>query len=464
MIKLRKYTALTLCAFILAGPVVASADEYDQKIAEKDQKIESLQETEKSAEAEKALLETEVANVEAQVERILQEKAEEEQKLSELTAKIQDLQAKIEKRDQKLKEQARNVQTNHDAVTVMNAVMESNSIGEAVKKTVAVSTILTANKNTMEQQTRDKEELQKLEKEAEARLVVINEKTAELKSKQDKLVQTKLDQQVKINEIQASIATEQAEKDKFQKQKEEAEKKRQEALKALEEQRKKEAEAREKAQAEAEKQAKAAAEAAQKAADEAAAQQAAAQTAQEKSEAEMAALEAQRQQQQAEQQAQQAGSVTDPSASGVPSTNPGAGTPATNSSGWGSPLSIGLVVTSPFGPRVDPTGLSGTQHDGIDFAGSAGTPIHAAKSGTVIEAQYHWSAGNYVIIKHSDGYYSYYMHMNAAPSVGAGQQVSQGQVLGGMGTTGNSTGVHLHFGVSTGVWSGFVNPAPLLGI
>lgn len=94
----------------------------------------------------------------------------------------------------------------------MDAVINSKSVGEAVKKTMAVSTILTASKNIMEQQTKDKAELEKLEKEAEQRLAVINKKTAELKEKQDQLVQTKLDQQVKINEIQASIATEKGQK------------------------------------------------------------------------------------------------------------------------------------------------------------------------------------------------------------------------------------------------------------
>ena len=239
-------------------------------------------------------------------------------------------------------------------------------------------------------------------------------------------------------------------------------------MKALEEQRKKEEEAREKAQAEAEKQAKKAAEEAQKAAEEAEKQAAEAETAKQKQEAEIAQLEAQKQEQEAKQQQEQAQTVTDAGASQV-TTNPTTSTsntskPAATSSGWASPLSIGLVVTSPFGPRQDPTGASGTQHDGIDFAGSAGTPIMASKGGTVVAAGFHWSAGNHVVIQHPDGYYSYYMHMVSAPSVGVGSSVSAGQVLGGMGTTGNSTGVHLHFGVSTALWSGFVNPAPLLGI
>ncbi|MEW3561279.1 peptidoglycan DD-metalloendopeptidase family protein [Enterococcus avium] len=462
MIKLKKYTALTLCALTLTTtPLSALADEYDQKIADQDKKISDLQQTEQSAEDQKAALEQQVAAVE-------QEETNEEKKLSDLTAKIATLQEKIQKREEQIRNQARDVQTKQDSGSIVDAVINSKSLGEAVKKTMAVSTILTASKNIMEQQTKDKAELEKLEKEAEQRLQVINKKTTELKAKQEQLVQTKLDQQVKINEIQASIATEKDQKDKFEKQKEDAEKKRQAALKALEEQRKKEEEAREKAQAEAEKQAKKAAEEAQEAAEEAEKQAAEAETAKQKQEAEIAQLEAQKQEQEAKQQQEQAQTVTDAGASQV-TTNPTTSTsntskPAATSSGWASPLSIGLVVTSPFGPRQDPTGASGTQHDGIDFAGSAGTPIMASKGGTVVEAGFHWSAGNHVVIQHPDGYYSYYMHMVSAPSVGVGSSVSAGQVLGGMGTTGNSTGVHLHFGVSTALWSGFVNPASLLGI
>lgn len=469
MIKLKKYTALTLCALTLTTtPLSALADEYDQKIADQDKKISDLQQTEQSAEDQKAALEQQVAAVEQEVNAVLKEKTNEEKKLSDLTAKIATLQEKIQKREEQIRNQARDVQTKQDSGSIVDAVINSKSLGEAVKKTMAVSTILTASKNIMEQQTKDKAELEKLEKEAEQRLQVINKKTTELKAKQEQLVQTKLDQQVKINEIQASIATEKDQKDKFEKQKEDAEKKRQAALKALEEQRKKEEEAREKAQAEAEKQAKKAAEVAQKAAEEAEKQAAEAETAKQKQEAEIAQLEAQKQEQEAKQQQEQAQTVTDAGASQV-TTNPTTSTsntskPAATSSGWASPLSIGLVVTSPFGPRQDLTGASGTQHDGIDFAGSAGTPIMASKGGTVVEAGFHWSAGNHVVIQHPDGYYSYYMHMVSAPSVGVGSSVSAGQVLGGMGTTGNSTGVHLHFGVSTALWSGFVNPAPLLGI
>lgn len=466
MIKLKKYTALTLCALTLTtAPLSVLANEYDQKITDQEKKITELQQSEQSVEEQKNALEQQVTAIEQEVAAVLKEKTNEEKKLSELTTKIGLLQEKIQKREVQLRNQARDVQTNHDSASIVDVVINAKSVGEAVKKTVAVSTILNASKDIMEQQKKDKIALEKLEAEAEQRLQQINKKTTELKTKQEQLVQMKLDQQVKINALQASIATEKDQKKKYEKQKEEAEKKRQAALKALEEQKRKETAAREKAQAEAEKQAKIAAENARKQAEEAQKQADAAETAKQKQAAEIAQLEAQKQEQQAIQQHEQAQTVTDTNANQVttsPTTNETK--PAANNNGWASPLSIGLSVTSPFGLRQDPTGASGGQHDGIDFAGSAGTPIMASKSGTVVEAGFHWSAGNHVVIQHPDGYYSYYMHMVSAPSVAVGSEVSTGQVLGGMGTTGNSTGVHLHFGVSTALWSSFVDPAPLLGV
>lgn len=126
--------------------------------------------------------------------------------------------------------------------------------------------------------------------------------------------------------------------------------------------------------------------------------------------------------------------------------------------GFLAPLATSLNVSSSFGLRTDPTGYSGNQHDGIDLTGSAGTPILAARYGTVVEAAYQASAGNYVIIKHDNGYYTYYMHLTDS-FVSVGQTVETSAKIGTMGTTGNSTGVHLHFGIATAVWSGFVDPA-----
>lgn len=81
----------------------------------------------------------------------------------------------------------------------------------------------------------------------------------------------------------------------------------------------------------------------------------------------------------------------------------------------------------------------------MDFAASRGTPIYASRSGTVTKAvSLTYSYGNHVVINHGDGYSSLYAHMDYYV-VSPGQYVSQGQLIGYVGSTGNSTGPHLHF-------------------
>lgn len=88
-----------------------------------------------------------------------------------------------------------------------------------------------------------------------------------------------------------------------------------------------------------------------------------------------------------------------------------------------------------------------TPHKGHDYAAPAGTPIYAAAAGTVVIAGYSNSAGYWVVIDHGDGLTTKYMHMYTQPYVSAGQSVEKGQNIGGVGTTGQSTGNHLHFQV-----------------
>jgi murein DD-endopeptidase MepM/ murein hydrolase activator NlpD len=84
-------------------------------------------------------------------------------------------------------------------------------------------------------------------------------------------------------------------------------------------------------------------------------------------------------------------------------------------------------------------------HPGVDLAADRGTPILAADTGVVVFAGWHRDGyGELVIIDHGNGWTSYYGHMQKL-FVGCGDQVSQGQVIGEMGMTGNATGVHLHF-------------------
>lgn len=99
------------------------------------------------------------------------------------------------------------------------------------------------------------------------------------------------------------------------------------------------------------------------------------------------------------------------------------------------------VLSSTFGPRGD--GF----HRGVDFAAPLGTPILASLAGTVIRSEYHNSWGNYVAIEHENGLTTLYAHNNQN-LVTVGQTVAQGEIIASMGSTGNSTGPHLHFEVS----------------
>lgn len=128
--------------------------------------------------------------------------------------------------------------------------------------------------------------------------------------------------------------------------------------------------------------------------------------------------------------------ATSPAASGP--TPPGA---AVRPSGSKFIWPIGGVVTSEYGPRW------GSFHPGIDIAGPDGAPIAAARKGVVIYAAFNDGGyGNYVIIDHQDGFVTAYAHQSRL-AVRQGQSVSQGQVIGYEGSTGFSTGPHLHFEV-----------------
>lgn len=112
--------------------------------------------------------------------------------------------------------------------------------------------------------------------------------------------------------------------------------------------------------------------------------------------------------------------------------------------GWTWPLPGKYTITSVFGPRIHPiTGKPGN-HTGTDIAAARNTPIHSARGGVVTISTYGRSYGNYVVVQHDNGVATLYAHMNSR-AVKEGDVVKQNQVIGYVGTTGSSTGNHLHF-------------------
>ena len=112
-------------------------------------------------------------------------------------------------------------------------------------------------------------------------------------------------------------------------------------------------------------------------------------------------------------------------------------------------------ISSGFGSRTSPTKGASSNHQGIDIPASTGAAITAAASGTVVVSTYSYSAGNYIMISHGGGVYTVYMHCSQLLA-SEGQTVKQGQTIAKVGSTGYSTGPHLHFGIRSG--GRYVNP------
>lgn len=141
----------------------------------------------------------------------------------------------------------------------------------------------------------------------------------------------------------------------------------------------------------------------------------------------------------------------------------------------GFPLQSYKRVSSYFGSRGSPLAGGSSYHKGIDLAANGGTPIYAAESGTVISVYtgcvHNYGKkkscgcgsgfGNYIMVSHGGGLVTVYAHC-ATINVGLNQKVSKGATIGTVGSTGASTGYHLHFGVLLN--GTYVDPAPYIGL
>ncbi|GGS38470.1 LysM peptidoglycan-binding domain-containing M23 family metallopeptidase [Streptomyces badius] len=136
-------------------------------------------------------------------------------------------------------------------------------------------------------------------------------------------------------------------------------------------------------------------------------------------------------------------SADDSEGSGAPART---GAAEATGSGWSAPLANANVTTQ---YRASGASWSSGYHTGSDFQAATGTPVLAIGPGTVVSAGNSGAYGNEVVIQHEDGMYSQYAHQSAL-NVSVGQTVTGGQQIGLSGSTGNSTGPHLHFEVRTG--------------
>ena len=374
-------------------------------------------------ESEKANLETKVNELQSQLDELMGRLAAQEEKLAAIQSKILELQAEIEalqvvidQRTEKLNTQARYIQTDAGVTNIASILLSSENFSDLVGKITVVSKIVTANKDIVEQQEADQQKVEDSKVAVEEEKLSAEALKQEILISKNNVVAQKAEIDVQIAQVIENYELTEAEKNGLESTKADLAAQTESISNDM---------AAEQARITAEAVAAAEAEAAAIAAAEAAA----------------------------------AAAANNLTASVSQTTS----TPSysVNSSGFLRPASG--YISSPFGNRVSPFGGSIEFHRGVDLAGSGA--ISAAQSGTVETATYHASYGYYVVINHGTingvNVKTLYAHMQPGLLVAPGQTVSQGQQVGVMGTTGSSTGVHLHFEVQEN--GAVVNPVNYIG-
>jgi len=418
LINLKKLAAtVTLGTLLISGTTpgfAASLTDKQKKVQQQQQQNSSEQSKANSSiqSRERAISkeQQEINKLDAQLQEVIndvaQKKAEiraTQEKIKELEAQIKKYEAKMKAQEELMKERMATMQKNGGtSINWAEFIFGSKDFGDLITRMITAGTIQENDKQIFEEYQATKEKLAAAQAELETErdtLVKQKEQLEERKAALDK----------KMKERAAKIKKLNAEKIKFE-SKLISLKEMESTLQVQEASIKAEIEAQRRAAEEAKRKAEAAAAAAAK-----------------------------------KKQASNASS----------SSNAAAATPAASAPASGGMFQrpSGGRLTQGWGPA---SGVNGyTFHNGIDLAAPVGTPIRAAQTGTVTTAGWGGAYGNHVIITHvinGQVWTTVYAHLSSV-SVSAGQRVSQGQHIGGMGSTGNSTGSHLHFEIHRGGYS-----------
>ncbi|WP_376740256.1 murein hydrolase activator EnvC family protein [Listeria booriae] len=392
----------------------------DESIHEKEHEVSVLESKQVSAAAELEALVKSITETNAKLQKQQQEVAVTNAEVTKLKGEIKELQNNIQERFDLLKDRARAIQVNGNSQAYVNVILASDNFSDFIDRATMVTTLVSADKDIMAEQKKDENKLSSKQKETETKLASLKKLATEIALSKNNLESQKSQK----DELILAIA---AEKDLTQQQKNDLLSK-QGALSADEQK------VAGNIQAEKDRQAQVALElaAARKASAERAAKEAAAKAATAKASSKTIT----RTETPAEQPSE---TVSIPSISSGSSTGmfikPAAG-----------------ILTSGFSDRTNPVTGQHESHKGQDIAAGGSVPIYAAAGGTVVFSGFGAPGSGYggygyvVEIDHGNGYQTLYGHMRAGSlQVVAGQSVAQGQGIGIMGSTGQSTGQHLHF-------------------
>jgi len=459
----KTFASLIVSALVLSSaPHFAAADDLSEQKAKNEQQQQDNAKKQKNLESSVNQEGQKISKTQQEVNRLdeaLNEKIfavetkdrqikATEREIVQLGKEIEKYKAKLKRQEKLLGDRLRVMQENDgNSIKWEEVIFGAKNVGDLVSRVMAGKSIskqddkmITDYQNTQkqladaQQEVKDKkaqlvvekQELKRQQAELESQLKERNKRLKELRKKKEKfetqLMDAKEVQQILIAQEKA-IAAEKAAREREAR---------------IEKERQAQAAREAKARAEAEAaQAAAQKEAEQQAAKEAAAQQAA--------------------QEKASQAAKPSGSTKQ---STPKASTPAAPTPSAPATPKPSPSSGGLFIHPTVGAVTQGYGSAGgengyTFHNGIDFGGPVGTPIVAAATGTVITASGGGPYGNHIMIAHQlngKTYTTLYAHMSAL-NAHAGQRVSEGEQIGLRGSTGNSTGPHLHFEIHVGGYS-----------
>ncbi|AOM81949.1 murein hydrolase activator EnvC family protein [Salisediminibacterium beveridgei] len=460
---------LFLLIFVLVLTAVFSSvhanegEELEEEIEGLEEEREETLEEQQEREAELEEVQSEMSDVEAELQRLDDEMAstnrqidakQEEidltmDRVADLEEQIRELEERISDRDELLKERVRQMYQNGGSINYIEVILGAQNFGDLIERISALNSIAQQDQNILDEHVADMEAVEIAKEDLESELAFLEEQMTDLETLRANLEAQSAEKDGYLEELadMGYVLEEELisldEKEEFLiAQTQAAEQELAEWEKAEEERRRKEAEEQRRKEEEAARRA-----AEQAAAEEAAAEEAAAEAARQAAAEEAAAEEA----------AQESSSNNQ--------------TDSSNSGGNSAPAASGGIfhrpadgrVTSHFGMRTHPVHGGQRLHAGTDFGRDGGRNIYAAESGTVISSGWFGGYGNTITVSHvvnGSSVTTLYAHLSGS-NVSKGQRVSRGQVIGTMGTTGTSTGVHLHFEVHPGGYSGSssaVNP------
>jgi peptidoglycan hydrolase CwlO-like protein len=243
-------SALMVCSVTLttvALPLVAAADDYDTKIEQQENIIDDLKTKESQAAAKLAEIESDMLETATKIDELTAKKKALKEEITKLYSEISDLNVRIQKREVQMRNQARDVQVSGSGTSYLDVIINSESISDAISRVQGITTLVNANNDLLDQQTADKEKVEKKSKTVESQISVLETSTKELNAKQASLDTLKLEQEIAKNELEAQRTTEEKKKSEYVEQKAAAQKKLEQEqakqAKDLEAQRKAEAEA-----------------------------------------------------------------------------------------------------------------------------------------------------------------------------------------------------------------------------